>query len=131
VGQVFLLDKPMAGLLIVIGMYLANPYAATWAVIGSAIGAGVALLADQTQAAWMGLYGFNAALAALAFSRQGERPWVTLLAIALALLLQTLFKLLPVPGLTAPFVAACWLIHVADHLGQRKRKTAPINYRAE
>lgn len=112
VGQIFLLDQPLAGLLISIGMFIANPYAAMWAVIGSAIGGGVALLADQAQAAWMGLYGFNAALAALAFSRQGEKPWVTVLAIALALLLQPLFKLLPVPGLTAPFVAACWILGV-------------------
>ncbi|MNN94849.1 hypothetical protein D3C81_2135520 [compost metagenome] len=47
---------------------------------------------------------------------------MTLLAIALALLLQPLFKLMPVPGLTAPFVAACWLMHVADHLGHRTQK---------
>ena len=116
VGQIFLLDHPLAGLLIIIGMFIANPYAAMWAVIGSAIGGGVALLTDQAPAAWMGLYGFNAALAALAFSRQGERPWVTLLAIALALLLQPLFKLMPVAGLTAPFVVACWLMHLGKHL---------------
>ena len=120
VGQIFLLDHPLAGLLIIVGMFIAHPYAAMWAVLGSAIGGGVALLADQAQAAWLGLFGFNAALAALAFSRQGEKPWVTLLAITLALLLQSLFKQLPVPSLTAPFVAACWLIHVASHLGRRK-----------
>ncbi|MGE8390793.1 MAG: urea transporter [Pseudomonas sp.] len=116
VGQIFLLDNPLAGLLIIVGMFIANPYAAMWAVIGSAIGGGVALLTDQAQVAWMGLYGFNAALAALAFSRQGERPWVTLMAIALALLLRPLFNLLPVAGLTAPFVTACWLMHVGNYL---------------
>lgn len=110
VGQIFMLDQPLAGLLIIIGMFIANPYAAMWAVLGSAIGGGVALLADQAQAAWLGLFGFNAALAALAFSRQGEKPWVTLLAITLALLLQPLFKLMPVAGLTAPFVVACWIL---------------------
>ncbi|POG09706.1 urea transporter [Pseudomonas putida] len=122
VGQIFLLDQPLAGLLIIIGMFIANPYAAMWAVLGSAIGGGVALLAEQAQAAWLGLFGFNAALAALAFSRQGERPWVTLLAIALALLLQPLFKLLPVSGLTAPFVAACWLMHLGSHLAQPRQR---------
>jgi len=122
VGQIFLLDHPLAGLLIIIGMCIANPYAAMWAVIGSAIGGGVALLTDQAQAAWMGLYGFNAALAALAFSRQGERPWVTLLAIALALVLQPLFKLLPIAGLTAPFVVACWLMHLGNHLASLNQR---------
>ncbi|MBF8721927.1 urea transporter [Pseudomonas guariconensis] len=118
VGQIFLLDNPLAGLLIVIGMFVANPYAALWALIGSAIGGAVALLAGEAQAAWMGLFGFNAALAALAFSRQGERPWVTLLAITAALLLQPLFNLMPIAGLTAPFVVACWLMHLGGHLAQ-------------
>ncbi|MFV3406050.1 MULTISPECIES: urea transporter [Pseudomonas] len=123
VGQIFLLDKPMGGLLIVIGMYFANPYAATWAVIGSMLGGAVALLAGEGQAVWMGLYGFNAALAALAFSRQGERAWVTLLAIVIALLLQPLFNLLPVAGLTAPFVVACWLMHLGTHLTQPNQRS--------
>ena len=121
VGQIFLLDKPMAGLLIIVGMYFANPYAATWAVIGSMLGGSAALLAGEGQAVWMGLYGFNAALAALAFSRQRERPWVTLLAIGLALTLQPLLNALPIAGLTAPFVIACWLMHVAIHLINHRR----------
>ncbi|MBA1200897.1 urea transporter [Pseudomonas capeferrum] len=124
VGQIFLLDKPLAGLLIVMGMCLANPYAALWAVIASSIGAAVALLADQGQAAWMGLYGFNAALAALAFSRQGERPWVTMLAVILALLLQALCNALSITALTAPFVAACWLMHLGSHFGQVRQRRA-------
>ncbi|ATP46090.1 urea transporter [Pseudomonas putida] len=130
VGQIFLLDHPLAGLLIIVGMFIANPYAAMWAVLASAIGGGVALLADQAQAAWLGLFGFNAALAALAFSRQGEKPWVSLLAITLALLLQSLFKQLPVPGLTAPFVTACWLIHGANHLSRRKEKISSHQFRS-
>ncbi|WP_313297318.1 urea transporter [Pseudomonas sp.] len=129
VGQIFLLDQPLAGLLIIIGILIANPYAAMWAVLGSAIGGGVAVLADQAQAAGFGLFGFNAALAALAFSRQGEKPWVTLLAISLAVLLQLLVNQLPVPGLTAPFVAACWLIHVAGHIGYRKQKIGSHQFR--
>ncbi|MGO0684610.1 urea transporter [Pseudomonas fulva] len=118
VGQIFLLDNPLAGLLIILGMFIASPYAAMWAVIGSAIGGGVALLTDQAQTAWLGLYGFNAALAALAFSRQGEKPWITVLAIALALLLQPLVNRLPVAGLTAPFVLACWLVLSGKHFWQ-------------
>lgn len=95
-------------------------------MIGSAIGGGVALLAGDAQGAWLGLYGFNAALAALAFSRQGEKPWVSLLAIACALMLTPLFNLLPIAGLTAPFVVACWLMHLGGHLAQfNQRRNAP------
>jgi urea transporter len=119
-----LLDQPLAGLLIIIGILIAKHYAAMWAVIASAIGGGVALMADQGQAAWMGLYGFNAALAALAFSRQCEAPWIPLLAIALALLLQALISLLPVAGLTAPFVVACWMIHATETLSPGSRRVA-------
>ncbi|MBI6926321.1 urea transporter [Pseudomonas putida] len=123
VGQIFLLDQPLAGLLIIVGLLIANPYACFWAVIGSAAGAGLALLVGDAPSAWMGLYGFNAALAALAFSRQGEKPWVTLLAIGLALALHPLLSRLPFPALTAPFVGACWLIHLGSHLNLGKRQT--------
>jgi len=51
---------------------------------------------------------------------------VTLLAIACALLLQPLFNLLPLAGLTAPFVTACWLMHLGNHLAQlNQRRNAP------
>lgn len=125
VGQIFLLDQPLAGLLIIVGMFIANPYAAMWAVIGSAIGGGVALLADQAQAAWLGLYGFNAALAALAFSRQGERPWVTVLAIVMAIAFQQTATTLDLPLLTAPFVVASWVLGAI--LAQLKRHRSHQN----
>ncbi|MEX5589135.1 MULTISPECIES: urea transporter [Pseudomonas] len=115
-GQVFLLDQPLAGLLIAIGLFIANRYAALWALLGSALGGSVALLAGEAQTAWMGLLGFNAALAALAFSAQRERPWLPMLASILAIVLQPLFNLLPIAGLTAPFIAACWLLHLGARL---------------
>ncbi|WP_449434199.1 urea transporter [Pseudomonas putida] len=130
VGQIFLLEKPLAGLLIVIGMFIANPYAATWALIGSALAGGVALWTDQAQAGWLGLYGLNGALVALAFSRQGEKPWVTLLAIAVTCLLQTLFKLLPIAAFSAPFVSACWCMHIASHLAQLNQRRSATRLRS-
>ncbi len=112
-GQIFLLDQPLAGLLIALGLLIANRYAAAWALLGSALGGSVALLVGaETNAVFNGLYGFNAALAALAFSQTRSQPWRPLLAIALAILLQPGFAHLAVPGLTAPFILACWLLHV-------------------
>lgn len=124
IGQIFLLANPLAGLLIIIGLFIANRYAAFWALLGSAIGGSVALMAGEAQTAWMGLLGFNAALAALAFSGQRERPWRPLLAIFLAIGLQPVFNLLPVAALTAPFVAACWLLHLGAGLPRVLRTTA-------
>ncbi|MDR0279060.1 MAG: urea transporter [Paucimonas sp.] len=118
-GQIFLLDQPLAGMLIALGLLLADRYAAAWAFVGAAIGGSVALLGGEATAAYMGLYGFNAALAALAFSGTRAQPWKPLLAIVLAIAVQPLFNLLPIPGLTAPFIVACWMVRLGDVKGTR------------
>ena len=61
----------------------------------------------------LGLGGYNAVLAALAFSSQRRQPWLPLLGIALALLLTPVFAAIGLPTLTAPFILACWLIRAA------------------
>jgi len=104
-GQIFVLPSPLAGALIALGLHLADRRAARWALLGSAAGLAFAWL--QGEPALPGLYGFNPALAALAFSAQ---PLRAVLAIGLALLLQPGFASLPLPGLTAPFILACWLV---------------------
>ncbi len=104
-GQIFVLPSPVAGAFILLGLLLADRRAALWALLGSAAGLGFAWLQGEPGTA--GLYGFNPALAALAFSSRALRA---LLAIALALLLQPGFASLPWPALTAPFILACWLV---------------------
>ncbi|NER66011.1 urea transporter, partial [Pseudomonas sp. MAFF212427] len=39
--------------------------------------------------------------------------------IVLAIVLQPLVSLLPVPGLTAPFILACWLLQLGTHARRR------------
>lgn len=111
IGEIFLLPNPMAGALLLLGLLLSNRRAALWALLGSGCGLGFALL--QGQAADTGLYGFNPALAGLAFSAGYLRP---LLAIALAVVLEPGFSSLPVPGLTAPFILACWLVKAGQRV---------------
>jgi urea transporter len=111
-GQVFLLDQPVAGLLIGIGLLLANRRAAFWAVLGCAGGIAAALLQQEP----LELAGYNPVLAALAFSQQRDKPWLALSAILLAIVLQPGFAGLGLPTLTAPFILACWLVQASARL---------------
>ncbi|QKZ06011.1 urea transporter [Pseudomonas eucalypticola] len=112
-GQVFVLASPMAGALVLLGLWLADRRAACWALAASAAGLGFAWL--QNEPPLPGLYGVNPALAAVAFS---TRPRYAVVAVVLTLLLQPGFASLPVPALTAPFVLACWLVKASARLLQ-------------
>lgn len=128
-GQIFLLDHPLAGLMIAIGLLLANRRAAFWALAGSAAGIGVALLqGEPLNLAFSGLHGYNPALAALAFCQHQRQPWMPALAIALAIVLTPVFNGLPMPALTAPFVLACWLLQVGGRLlPQTTQTSSPVD----
>jgi urea transporter len=109
-GQVMFLGHPLAGALIAIGLLIADRRAFLWALLGSAAGLGFALLHHETSSALLGLDGYNAVLAALAFSQQRRQPWLPLIGIVLAILLTPGFAALGLAPLTAPFILACWLI---------------------
>jgi urea transporter len=73
----------------------------------------------------LGLGGYNAVLAALAFS-SSRPPWLPLAGIAFALLLTPMFAAIGLPTLTAPFILACWLIRTAVQiLGKATGGSAP------
>lgn len=116
-GQVVFLDQPLAGLCLLLGLLLADKLAACWALLGSACGLGLALhLGWPQHGALAGLHGYNAALAAVAVSQVNRGPWLPLLGIALATLLQPGFAALGLPALTMPFILACWLIGASQRL---------------
>lgn len=119
-GQVIFLDQPLAGLILFAGLLVASRRAACWALFGSAAGLGLALLQGwPTPTALAGLYGYNAALAALALSQSHRQPWAPLFGIVLTLLLQPGFAALGLPALTAPFILACWLVQAARRSARR------------
>lgn len=116
-GQVVFLDQPLAGVCLLLGLLLADCRAACWALLGSACGLGLALhLGWPQHCAMAGLHGYNAALAAVAVSQVQRGPWLPLLAMALATLLQPGFAALGLPALTLPFILACWLIGASQRL---------------
>lgn len=117
-GQILLLDQPLAGLLILLGLLVANRRAAFWALVGAGLGVLIAVLLEDTAGALLGLHSYNPALAALAFS-QRRQPWLPLAASVLAILLAPGFSGLNLPTLTAPFILACWLVHASQRTLQR------------
>ena len=120
ISQVMLLNHPVAGLLIVIGLCLSHWRAALWALTGSLAGLLWSLYQQDTGAALNGLAGYNPALAALALSQQGSRVYKPLLGIVATLALAPGFSALGLPLLTAPFVLSCWVIGGGVRLLSRK-----------
>jgi urea transporter len=116
-GQVIFLDQPLAGVCLLLGLLLTDRRAACWALLGSTGGLALALYQGLPQhSALTGLYGYNAALAAIALSQVHRRPWLPVLGIALALVLQPGFSALGLPALTMPFILTCWLVSATQRL---------------
>ncbi|WP_313499590.1 urea transporter [Stutzerimonas nitrititolerans] len=123
IGQVIFLGQPLAGLLVLVAVWLADRRAAAWMLCGSVGGLALVLAAGGSeQQALAGLAGYNPALAALAVS-QVHRSWAApLLAIIAAVLLRAGFDRLGLPPLTMPFIMACWLVALGRHWKARRRE---------
>lgn len=125
-GQVMFLGHPLAGAMIAAGLLIADRRAFCWALLASVVGTGWSLVHYDFYTALLGLGGYNAILAALAFSAQRRQPWLPLVGIGLALLLTPVFAAIGLPTLTAPFIVACWLIRVViQTLGKNTVEQAP------
>ncbi|KMT53097.1 urea transporter [Pseudomonas fildesensis] len=125
-AQIMLLDQPLAGALIALGLWLANRRAALWALGGAITGVLVALLLDETASALLGLHSYNPALAALALSQARRQPWLPLFGMLLAIILTPGFAALHLPALTAPFILACWLVRASRRVLQKPRMDSPF-----
>jgi urea transporter len=125
-AQIMLVDQPLTGALIALGLWLVNRRAAVWAVIGASSGVLIGWLLDDTSAALLGLHSYNPALAALALSQARRQPWLPLLGILLAILLTPGFAALHLPALTAPFILACWLVRASARILRKPRMDSPF-----
>ena len=111
VGQVIFLAQPLAGLLLLVAVWLADRKGAAWMLCGSVAGVAIGLATGAPEQQLLsGLTGYNPALAALAVS-QVQRSWLApLLAMITAVVLRLIFDQLGLPPLTMPFILACWLV---------------------
>jgi urea transporter len=125
-AQIMLLDQPLAGALIALGLWLANRRVALWALTGALCGVLIALLLDETASALLGLHSYNPALAALALCQTRRHAWQPLLGILLAIVLTPGFAALHLPALTAPFILACWLVRAGRRMLGKPRMDSPF-----
>lgn len=100
------------GILFLVGIALSSPWHATMALMGSVVGTALAAYhGDASQPLSIGIYGYNAALAAMAIFLTRRSFTLSILAAAIATMLTEFFpKALGLPALTAPFVVASWIV---------------------
>jgi urea transporter len=102
----------VTGALFLAGIALSNWRHSALALLGSMVGTASAYYHNAPQGAIsLGIYGYNAALAAIAIYLWRRSLNLPILAAILAVPLTELFpKSLGIPPLTAPFVAAAWVV---------------------
>jgi urea transporter len=102
---------PAAGALILVGLLMARPSRAAWALGGSALGVALwTVLGTSAGVLQSGSCGFNPALAALATCRFGVKAAIS--AVVLTLLIEHIASTVGIPALTAPFVLASWIVQL-------------------
>jgi urea transporter len=132
IGQVMFQGNFWTGLLFLAGIAVNNRVHASWVLLGSIVGMLVAshhvtsglksldperlIERDQFENIRLGLYGYNATLAAVALFLWRRSLIPPLLGILLSEPLTELVPLSGLPALTAPFVLATWLVLVLGWL---------------
>jgi urea transporter len=103
----------VSGLLFIVGIALSNRRHAVLALLGSMVGTILSIYHQNPIAAInLGIYGYNASLAAIAVYLWRRSLLVSLLAAAISIPLTEYFPSaqLGIPALTAPFVLASWAV---------------------
>lgn len=122
VGQVFLQADAVTGALFLLGLLASSRRAAALALLGSAIGWGVAWALGADEAALRtGVFGFNGVLVAIALGTQASARWRSIAYVGLALVaapvvaagLSAALEPAGLPVLTFPFVGVTWVFLLA------------------
>lgn len=118
-SEVMFQATDLAGICFLVGILLCSRKGAFWAVAGSLIGLLTAwgLHKPDAQVA-AGLFGYNAALAAMALALWSRSWLLPVLAAIVSVPLTSLVPELGVATLTAPFVFASWLVILVVQAGR-------------
>ncbi len=112
IGQVMFQASIWTALLFLIGIALNDWRHALWVVAASVVGTlvGVYHHDSSEEIAALGIYGYNATLAAIALFLWRRSLIPPLLGILLSVPITENFPMLGLPALTAPFVLATWIV---------------------
>lgn len=115
-SQVFLLQSALSGVLILAGLFCNSWQLALLALLGCLVSRSVAALWRDTKSEIAdGLYGFNGTLVGIAIGVYWEISWLSILLLVLGAALSTWLartfrRHAQLPGLTAPFIIAVWVL---------------------
>lgn len=120
ISEVMFQANVLTGALFLVGIMLCSWKGAFWAVVGSLAGVmvGVSHNAPEENLS-LGLYGYNAALAAMALALYRPSVMLPLMAAIISIPITEKFPLLGLPTLTTPFVLASWTMIALDKLDDR------------
>jgi urea transporter len=112
IGQVMFQASVWTALFFLIGIAINDWQHALWVAVASVAGMLVGIYHHDSsdQVAALGLYGYNATLAAVALFLWRRTLIPPLLGILLSVPLAEIFQPLGLPALTAPFVLATWIV---------------------
>jgi urea transporter len=112
VAQVFFSANVVTGILLLVGIALSDWRHAVVAFLGSLVGTALGVYHNNPDTKIsIGIYGYNASLAAMAVYLWRKSLLLAILAAAIAIPMTELFPgLLGIPALTAPFVMATWIV---------------------
>ena len=115
-SQVFLLQSPLSGALILVGLFCNSWQLALLALLGCLVSRATASLWRDTKSEIAdGLYGFNGTLVGIAIGVYWEISWLSILLLVIGAALSTWLarafrRHAQLPGLTAPFIIAVWVL---------------------
>lgn len=135
VGQVYLQNNPLTGLIFLIGIFINSYQNGLYALLGTAVATATALvLGASRNAVWSGSYGFNGTLTALALALYLQHNLTLAVYVIAAAIFSTIvtaaindvFMAHHFPILTAPFGLTAWLFIPALYSFGRLGSTAAL-----
>ena len=127
IGQVMFQANTLTGLIFLIAIAVNDFKSTALAALGTALGLVAALLLMwPLEQLAMGLYGYNAVLAAISIPLVSQRLWLLIAGILLAIIVIHVMLIWQLPALTFPFVLATWLCVLTERFYLRVKPVHAI-----